>query len=91
MKTEELCLRLEAGALRSFDSDESLTLTSCEGVAWVTQEGDERDYVLHAGESVTIRGKRLVVIEALQPARLKLMIPWNRIGIRGGKPAFAPQ
>lgn len=78
MKTKELCLRLESGALRRFDSDASLTLTSCEGVAWVTQEGDSQDYVLKAGESVAIHGKRLVVIEALQPAKLKIVMPRKR-------------
>lgn len=52
--------RLRKGGLR---------LTCCEGRLWLTREGDARDTVLEAGDSVRLDGPGLVVVQALRPAR----------------------
>lgn len=47
----------------------SLRLTCCEGLLWLTREGDVRDTVLNPGDSVRLDGPGLVVVQALRPAR----------------------
>lgn len=40
------------------------------GCLWVTQAGGNEDIVLSASENRTLRGRGLIVIEALKPARM---------------------
>lgn len=48
------------------------TLTCHEGRVWLTREGDSADHVLKAGDSVSLGGAGLVVVQALRPARISL-------------------
>lgn len=43
-----------------------------EGCLWVTQDNDVRDLVLDAGQAVTIDREQRVLIQALEPARLRI-------------------
>ncbi|WP_187344881.1 DUF2917 domain-containing protein [Cystobacter ferrugineus] len=52
--------RVRAGGLR---------LTCCEGLLWLTREGDPGDTVVKAGGSVRLDGPGLVVVQALRRAR----------------------
>ncbi|ATB36126.1 hypothetical protein CYFUS_001540 [Cystobacter fuscus] len=52
--------RVRAGGLR---------LTCCEGLLWLTHEGEPTDKVVKAGGSVRLDGPGLVVVQALRPAR----------------------
>lgn len=48
------------------------TLTCHEGRVWLTREGDAADHVLRVGDSVSLEGAGLVVVQALRPARFSL-------------------
>lgn len=48
----------------------------CEtGSVWITQEGDSRDSVISAGESLTIRHQGLTILSALEPSQLEILEP----------------
>lgn len=46
------------------------------GVVWLTQAGDEQDYILGAGDWVTVRRRGTVLVEALRDAQVR--ISWTR-------------
>ncbi len=46
------------------------TLFCDTGVLWVTQAGDQRDYVLQPGEKMVVTRRGKVLIEAVQDADL---------------------
>lgn len=43
-----------------------------EGAAYVTQEGDPKDYIVKSGESLRIAGRGLVVIEGFPHAEVQI-------------------
>ncbi|ATB51122.1 DUF2917 domain-containing protein [Corallococcus macrosporus] len=54
-------------------SGHPLTLTCRAGLLWLTCEGDERDYVLHPGDTLRLKRPGHVVVQALRPSRFCLM------------------
>ncbi|MGE0355433.1 MAG: DUF2917 domain-containing protein [Burkholderiales bacterium] len=65
-------VRLARDGLLSIDDGRGLRLRVAAGSIWLTQQGDGRDVVLRDGESFAIdRGGRTVV-QALDPAELRL-------------------
>jgi hypothetical protein len=46
-----------------------------EGAVWITQERDLVDHVLMAGEMFLVSQRRLVVVQALIPARIEVTPP----------------
>lgn len=50
-------------------------LLCLQGELWVTQEGDGRDYLLAAGQMFIVTRPGLVVVQALQPARVQITSP----------------
>jgi hypothetical protein len=45
-------------------------LTALQGILWVTQQGDEDDFVLGQGESFTVTRRGMVVVQGMCAARL---------------------
>lgn len=68
-----LTIRLEKGELHTMPADRcDQMLTVQSGIFWVTQENNSHDYVLKTGESLSLSGKGIVVIEALQSGVIEL-------------------
>ena len=65
-------LRLEKGQLLSLDNVRGLCLRCLYGKAWVTQAGDEKDYLLETGDPLAVDRRGRVVIEALSSCRLTI-------------------
>lgn len=66
-------LTLAPGSLWTHRSrGRGLTFTLQEGSVWLTREGDPADHVLSAGETRHIHGRGRVVVQALEPARLRV-------------------
>ncbi len=57
-------LILSAGELVSVSTDIALKLSIDCGRVWITQEGDETDYWLLAGDTLVLQPLRHIVIEA---------------------------
>jgi hypothetical protein len=61
------------------DGDRAGSLRVLRGAAWLTDEGEAADRVVHAGAEVAL-GRGRVLIEALGPARVQLAeaaMPWS--------------
>jgi len=68
-----LNIRLEKGELHTLPAAPCIpALVVQSGIFWVTQENDPRDYLLKAGEPLSLSGKGTVVIEALQSGVIEL-------------------
>lgn len=52
--------------------DANATLVCLEGELWLTRAGDGEDYILGPGQSFVARHGDRVVVQALQPSRLRL-------------------
>ncbi len=61
-------ISLESGAVWSLEPCRKQRLFCERGILWVTQTDDEKDYLLHAGESLTINEYSKVVVQALESA-----------------------
>lgn len=44
-----------------------------EGLVWITEHDNSRDFVLGAGQSLPLDGRRGVVIQGLRPSRLRVI------------------
>lgn len=58
------CFGIDAGQAVSGTAAQARSLRIASGRVWITIEGEQDDYWLGAGDSLTIPAKRLVVIEA---------------------------
>jgi hypothetical protein len=69
-------LKLATGLLWSRSVRGEVRISCLDGVLWLTRSGDNRDYLLHAGESLEFSGNSHIVIEALKDAT----VCWNQSG-----------
>jgi DUF2917 family protein len=51
------------------------TVAVFEGQIWVTQSGDSNDFIVSAGDSLTLRSHGITVIQALNHARIMVLEP----------------
>lgn len=59
-------ISLKRGQTLKFDSiDQNATLICRSGSVWVTASKDPNDYIVKAGDSITLDGKNQVVLEGL--------------------------
>ena len=64
---------LDVGVVKSIETSEAMTVTSLCGDLWVTQLGDETDYILEGGSSLHLPGPSSVLVSPLGgPATLQL-------------------
>lgn len=63
--------RLDAGTLLAFEPSPDIRLVVLEGTLWVTQTGDERDYLVRPGQCFIPAQQGKVVAQAETPVRLK--------------------
>ena len=63
---------IDRGAMLRIDAVEGDSLHVRAGDVWVTQHGDSRDYVLKAGDSMTLSGKGTTLAMAYEPSLLDL-------------------
>ncbi len=59
---------LRKGELLRLRRAKRRTITCESGTVWLTEEGYPHDVLLGAGESCKVRGRGLVVIQAMTPA-----------------------
>lgn len=52
--------------------DASATVRCLTGALWVTEYRNGRDFVLGPGQTLTVDGRRRIVIQGLQPSTLRL-------------------
>jgi hypothetical protein len=68
----ELCLdtnnvfRLERGA-------QGATILALSGRLWVTRSGDDRDYLLEAGERYVVRNKGMVLVQGSPEGKARII------------------
>ena len=60
-------LRLPAAA--------GVRIASQRGTVWITQDGDPRDIVLSAGESVVLERTTSTIVQAIEPAQITMADP----------------
>ena len=58
------------------------------GRVWLTQEGDPKDYVVTAGESVTVDTSGLTVVSALENAAVSVLEPQSQSAAQLGRTNF---
>lgn len=66
-------LSIEAGELVRLPQPAGATVAVVSGSVWLTQDHDLRDIVLSPGDSFEIGGSELVLITALEEARVALL------------------
>jgi hypothetical protein len=52
-----------------------LAIECRQGILWVTQEGDPKDYILEPGQRFVVARRGSVVVEACSDARLRVAPP----------------
>ncbi len=72
-RTPKIQLLLKRHQLLSLHESQPKMAIECkDGVIWVTNSGENQDYVLRAGKRFTPRSKGNVVIEAMDDARVDI-------------------
>ncbi len=72
---EHAARTLAKDALMRIRKGRGQIVTVLEGVVWITQDSDPRDIFLADGESFTLDGSRMTIVQALEPTRLLVLAP----------------
>jgi hypothetical protein len=72
-KTPRIELLLRQREVLNLDNSHHRMAIECKnGIIWVTCSGEEQDHILHAGRRYVPRSKGIVVIEAIDEARIDI-------------------
>jgi hypothetical protein len=67
-------VQLDAEQLYTVESARGRGVVVFDGKVWITQQGDPKDHIVSGGESFTFDHPGLALIEALEPARLVMLV-----------------
>lgn len=82
-------MHLGARKLERLDGDNRWRMIICrEGLVWITQERDWRDYVLTAGDVFVVTQRGSVLIQALQDASVEITPSLKTVPHAGDLPVF---
>lgn len=65
-------LALEAGQVLTLDDAEGTRILARSGTVWVTEEGDQEDHIVDAGDVLIVAHPGRTVVQALAPAWISL-------------------
>ena len=68
-KYDELCLA--SNEIRALASAQGVVVDCLKGSVWITIDGDTRDVILGAGQSLTLDRKERTLIMALEPSDVR--------------------
>ena len=63
----------QRGFYRAAEVTSGTTLVCEQGILWLTQSNDYKDYMLKSGDKLVVNKKSNVLIEALSDARLSIV------------------
>jgi len=63
------------GSLMLIEHGRGMQIELWDGELWITQEGDNRDYVIRAGSSFRVEREGIVLANSLKGARITLTAP----------------
>ena len=66
---------LPRGSLLLIEHGRGVQIELWDGELWITQEGDNRDYVIRAGSSFRVEREGIVLANSLKGARITLTAP----------------
>lgn len=64
---------LKSGSMLPVCDGKGRAIVVFEGQVWITQDGDQRDFVLGGGESFSVDHQGLTLVEALRDSKLLLV------------------
>src|SRR5215510_8925079 len=70
-------IALAARSVQRVESAKGLEIACVRGAIWVTQERDQRDWVLMAGQSVVLERRGLGVVYAFKDALITVSAAWR--------------
>lgn len=87
--TDHEVIHFGMGELQGLDGDNRWRMIICrEGMVWITQERDWRDYVLEAGDIFVVTQRGSVLIQALQNSSVEVTPCLKTEAYRGTLPIF---
>ncbi len=68
LRIQSPVLALQRGEMVTLDDARGMRIRARHGLLWVTEEGNARDHILGAGETLTVGHGGRTVVQALQAA-----------------------
>jgi hypothetical protein len=76
------CFDLREHQIMRFDGATGVTVVCLRGELWLTQDGDSRDLVLHAGDRFTVDHAGVTLVSALRASSLSVEMPVETSALR---------
>jgi ferric-dicitrate binding protein FerR (iron transport regulator) len=75
LERERFRLDLAAGELLRLEAASAFEVACEEGRVWLTEESNERDVWLIAGQRARLTGRGMTILEAVHRARIRVGVP----------------